>query len=286
MPSFTAGSHVDVHLGQDLIRQYSLSNDPAETHRYVIAVLRDSQSRGGSLAVHALNEGEEIEISEPRNLFALHQDAEHSILLAGGIGITPILSMAHALDRAGASYELHYCCRSPERGAFVDRLRQGNGASRTHLYFDDSGPRIDMAAVLAEPGDEKHLYVCGPAGFIDAALGCAQVRGWNSANLHREFFGAPAPAVGADIVFQVRIASTGTVVTVPADETIVQALRRHGIHIDTQCEQGVCGTCETRVLEGIPDHRDLYLTPDEQEGNKVILPCCSRARTSMLTLDL
>ncbi|CAN7668349.1 PDR/VanB family oxidoreductase [Caballeronia sp. LjRoot34] len=286
LPAFSAGSHIDVHLGAGLVRQYSLCNNPAERNRYVIAVLREAQSRGGSIAVHELEQGTELDIGEPRNHFPLRPDAKHSILIAGGIGITPILAMAEELNRTGESYELHYCCRSSSRAAFLDRLSQPDFQQRAHLYFDEEGPRVDLPRVLYDPTPNKHTYVCGPSGFIDAVLGAADVVGWKQGNLHREFFSAPAHSSTNDTPFHVRIASSGAIVNVAADETIVQSLRQHGIHIDTQCEQGVCGRCETRVLDGIPDHRDLYLSPEEQARNDVIMPCCSRSLTSLITLDL
>lgn len=288
LPAFSAGSHVDVHLGDGLVRQYSLCNDPEENHRYMIAVLRDAASRGGSAAMHALREGDLLRIGEPKNHFPLAHAAAHSVLLAGGIGITPILCMAERLANTGASFELHYCARSVERMAFSERIGASRFAEHSHLHFDD-GPdaqKLDLAALLGTAPADTHLYVCGPSGFMDWVLDGARTAGWPDERLHREYFTAAAVDTSADGSFEVQIASSGAVVRVGAQETVVTALARAGIEVPTSCEQGVCGTCLTRVLEGEPEHRDLYLTPDEQAAGDQFTPCCSRARSARLVLDL
>ncbi|MGN6651119.1 PDR/VanB family oxidoreductase [Trinickia sp.] len=287
LPSFSAGAHIDVMLRDGLVRQYSLCNTPSESHCYRIAVLRDAHSRGGSIAMHALKEGGLLHISEPKNHFPLHTQARHSLLLAGGIGVTPILSMAAALDHAGASFEMHYCSRSAARMAFRDRLTESRFAERVHLYFDDAqdGGRLQLDALLAQAQPDTHLYVCGPSGFIAAAMDAAKAAGWNDANVHREFFsGAPVQESGG--AFQVKLSSTGRVIDVAPDLTVVAALAQAGVEIPTSCEQGVCGTCLTRVLSGEPDHRDVYLMDEEKAANNQFLPCCSRSKSPMLVLDL
>lgn len=287
LPPFTAGAHVDVHLGEGLVRQYSLCNDPIETHRYLLGVLRDPASRGGSAAMHALAPGDTLEISAPKNHFPLHADAEHSVLLAGGIGITPILAMAQSLARAGASFEFHYCTRSAARTAFRERLAGDDLRERTHLYHDDTeDQRADLPRLLAAQRPDTHLYVCGPTGFMGAVLDAARAAGWPEARLHREYFAAPQTPSAPAGAFQVKVQSTGCVIDVAPEETVVQALAAHGVEIPTSCEQGVCGTCLTRVLHGDPDHRDAYLTDEERAANDQFLPCCSRARSAMLVLDL
>ncbi|GAA4329783.1 PDR/VanB family oxidoreductase [Pigmentiphaga soli] len=288
LPAFSAGAHIDVHLGNGLVRQYSLCNNPNDRHRYMLGVLRDPVSRGGSVAMHALREGDEVEISEPRNHFPLAAEARHSILLAGGIGVTPILCMAERLAHIGASFEFHYCTRSPERTAFRDRLAEPDLQGKAHLYHDSEPPekRIDLAAVLGKPDAGTHLYVCGPGGFIDAVLNAAKAAGWPEQNVHREYFSAAPAATAEDGSFEVKIASTGQIVVIPPDQTVTEALAAAGVEVLTSCEQGVCGTCLTRVLEGVPDHRDLYLTDAEHDANDQFLPCCSRSKTPMLVLDL
>lgn len=289
LPAFSAGSHIDVHLPNGLTRQYSLCNNPGEGHRYVVGVLRDAQSRGGSQAMHALvNEGDVLHISAPKNHFPLAHEARHSILLAGGIGVTPILCMAERLAVAGASFEMHYCTRSVERTAFRERIAGSGFASRVTYHHDDgdAGQRLQIDALLTPVRPGVHLYVCGPKGFMDWLLGAARAAGWPAEQLHYEFFGAEVLPSDADAGFEVKLASSGQVVTVAKDQTIVQALSAIGVEIPTSCEQGVCGTCLTRILDGEPDHKDMYLTPEEQAANDQFTPCCSRSKSPLLVLDL
>ncbi len=288
LPAFSAGAHIDVEVGPGLVRQYSLCNDPVETHRYVIGVLRDPHSRGGSAAVHErLAEGQVIRIGAPRNLFAL-VPAQRSLLFAGGIGVTPLLSMAERLARDAAHFELHYCSRSPERTAFRARIAASSFADRVHFHHDDGAPaqRLDLPAVLRAPDADTHLYVCGPRGFIDFVCGQAQALGWSGPQIHVEHFSAPAPSAAGDGGFEVQIASSGQTLVVAPGQSIVAALRANGVIVPVACEQGVCGTCLTRVIDGVPEHRDQYLTDEEKLQNDQFLPCCSRARSARLVLDL
>lgn len=289
LPAFSAGSHVDVVLPGGITRQYSLCNDAGESHRYLLGVLRDPGSRGGSLAMHdRVQEGDLLQISPPRNHFPLAAGAGSSLLLAGGIGITPLLCMAERLAVTGADFELHYCTRSPERTAFRQRIADSGFASRAHFHFDDGPPaqKLDMPGLLAAPQPGVHLYVCGPKGFMDAALGAARAQGWPEDQLHYEFFAGAAAATGTEAGFEVKLASSGRVVPVRPDQSVVQALAAAGVEVLVSCEQGVCGTCLTRVLEGVPEHRDVYLSPEEQAANDQFTPCCSRSCTPMLVLDL
>ncbi|UZD97744.1 PDR/VanB family oxidoreductase [Pseudomonas corrugata] len=288
LPAFSAGSHIDVHLPGGLIRQYSLCNHPEERHRYLIGVLKDAASRGGSRSLHEqIQPGMRLHISEPRNLFPLAPQARRSLLFAGGIGITPILCMAEHLAQSGAAFELHYCARSRERAAFVERLSRSPYADRVFLHFSEEPETLlDAAALLAAPSEGLHLYVCGPGGFMQHVLETAQAQGWTQDCLHREYFAAAPTDTGADGCFSVKLASSGQVFNVPADRSVVQVLESHGIEIPVSCEQGVCGTCLTRVLEGVPEHRDLFLTEAEQACNDQFTPCCSRSKTPMLVLDL
>ncbi len=292
LPPFTAGAHIDVYLPGGIVRQYSLSNDPRETHRYVLGVLRDAASRGGSLAVHeAVAEGHLLQISAPKNHFELAADASEHLLFAGGIGITPMLSMAHQLGADAATarpFTLHYCSRSRASTAFVPQLAAAPFAPQVVHHFDDgdTAQKLDLAAALDQPRAGVHVYVCGPGGFIDWVLGTARKAGWPEAQLHCEFFAGKAVDLADADSFDVKIASTGQVIPVAKDQTVVQALALCGIEIQISCEQGVCGTCLTRVLEGIPDHKDMYLTEGEQAANDQFTPCCSRSRSSVLVLDL
>lgn len=288
LPAFTAGAHIDVHLPGGVIRQYSLCNHPEERHRYLIGVLKDPASRGGSSSLHEqIQPGARLFISEPRNLFPLALQARRHLLFAGGIGITPILAMAEHLAQNGAAFELHYCARSLERAAFVERLRQAPYADRVFLHFDEAPETaLDTARVLAAPSEDVHLYVCGPGGFMQHVLDTARAQGWQDACLHREYFAAAPTDTRADGSFAVKLASSGQVFEIPKDRSVVQVLESHGIEIPISCEQGVCGTCLTRVLEGVPDHRDMFLTEAEQACNDQFTPCCSRSKTPLLVLDL
>ncbi len=289
LPAFGAGAHVDVQLPGGVTRQYSLCNDPQETHRYLIGVLRDPASRGGSQAVHEqVQEGDVLQISTPKNHFPLAHDAKRSLLLGGGIGITPILCMAERLANTSADFELHYATRSPERTAFRERIAASGFAGKVQFHFDDgaAAQKLDLTALLAQPQTGTHLYVCGPKGFMDAVLNTAREKGWPEAQLHYEFFGAEVAKSDSDASFEIKLASSGRIVMVPKDKTVTQALAEAGVEIMMSCEQGVCGTCLTRVLEGVPDHKDSYLTPEEQAANDQFLPCCSRAKTPQLVLDL
>lgn len=292
LPAFSAGAHIDLHLGDGLVRQYSLAGDPADTSRYLLGVLLEPASRGGSAAVHRrLRVGDVLGASLPRNHFGLDPDAPHNLLLAGGIGVTPLLSMAEQLHRDGRDFELHYCTRSAARTAFAERLRDRAWAPRVRLHHDDAAPaqRLDLPRTLAGAPAGTHVYVCGPRGFIDWVLQGARDAGWDEARLHREYFAAdPAPgADGGDAAFEVELASSGRVVQVQPGQSIVQALGAAGIDVPTSCEQGVCGTCLTRVLSGTPLHRDSYLTDDERAAADQMLPCCSRAAAGQrLVLDL
>lgn len=289
LPPFSAGAHIDVRIDAALTRQYSLCNDPRQTHHYQIAILKDPASRGGSRAMHErIRAGAMLEISAPKNHFELAHEAPHSLLLAGGIGVTPILCMAERLAAAGAAFEMRYCARSRERAAFIERIAQAPFAPRVRFHFDDGAPeqRLDLERLLRDARAGTHLYVCGPRGFMDAVLAAARGAGWPESNLHYEFFSAGMRQPVAAGGFEVKLASSGRVIAVPPDRTVIQALQQAGVDVPVSCEQGICGTCLTRVLAGEPDHRDLFLTPREQARNDQFTPCCSRAKSALLVLDL
>jgi vanillate O-demethylase ferredoxin subunit len=287
LPAFSAGSHIDVQLPNGLVRQYSLCNDAAEVHRYRIAVLRDANSRGGSESMHRVAEGDTILISKPRNHFPLVH-ARRTLLFAGGIGVTPLLAMAQRLATTGNDFTLHYCTRSPERTAFRTEIATSSYARHVQFHYDDGEPaqKLDLLKELGDPQPETHIYVCGPSGFIDWVTRTAEERGWSNEQIHREYFGAPPKDTTSDGSFQVKLASSGAVFEVPAGKTIVQILHAHGVEILVSCEQGVCGTCITRVLQGACDHRDLYFTDEERARHDQLTPCCSRAKSAMLVLDI
>ncbi|GAB7530538.1 PDR/VanB family oxidoreductase [Pseudomonas sp. 3A(2025)] len=290
LPAFSAGAHIDVHVPGDAgwVRQYSLCNAPSEQHRYQIGVLDDPASRGGSATIHRLLQaGMHLRISEPRNLFELATDARRSLLFAGGIGITPILCMVEHLAATDADFELHYCVRARDKAAFINRLQASAFADRVFVHVDEEPASVLQAAsVLAGPQPDVHLYVCGPGGFMQHVLDSARAQGWSEANLHREYFAAAPVDTSADGSFSVKVNSTGCVFEIPKDQSVIQVLELHGIELPVSCEQGVCGTCLTGVLEGIPEHRDMYLTEEEQALNDQFTPCCSRSKTPLLVLDI
>lgn len=293
LPPFSAGSHIDLHIekdgGKPLIRQYSLLNTPADNYRYEIAVLLETDGRGGSKAVHqSINRGDQIQISHPRNLFPLDINADETLLFAGGIGITPILSMAYALQAHNANFSLHYFAKSIEHAAFVQRLKDSPFRDNVTFYFDDGSANIfDPQSILSNPTTGRHLYMCGPQGFINFITDQAKASDWRAENIHFELFSQDLSAANANNAeFQIKIASTGELIGISKDQTVLEALEQRGFEIPCSCEQGVCGTCLTPVIEGTPDHRDMYLTDSEKQANNQFTPCCSRALSDCLVLDL
>lgn len=289
LPAFEPGAHVDVQVPGGPVRQYSLCSPAGQTGFYRIAVLRDPDSRGGSVALHSVvGEGDHLRISAPRNHFPLAGEAAHTLLLGGGIGITPMLCMADSLAGSGRSFELHYCTRSRERTAFHDALLEEPWHDRVHFHFDDAAAeqRLDLQGVLAGCPEGTHLYVCGPRGFMDAVIGAARTAGWPETRIHFEYFSGEVARHVGDTAFEVEIASSGRCLAVPAGRTIAEVLKEAGIRVEMSCEQGVCGTCMTGVLAGVPDHRDSYLDAEERAANDQVLVCCSRSRTARLVLDL
>ena len=302
LPAFEPGSHIDVNLPDESlgIRQYSLCGDPEDRSRYLFAVQREAEGRGGSKAMFEhVRVGSSLTISHPRNKFALRPEARRHLLLAGGIGITPMMAMICHLQRTGADFTLHYCTRSPARTAFTGRLKPLVDKGQAFIHWDGGDPSkgLDIKSALREYQAGTHLYYCGPPGFMTAVA--AASAHWPSGTAHREFFTpsandpgiAAAPASeSSDVegslgaVFKVKLSSTGQTFDIPGDKTILQVLREHGIEVETACELGVCGTCRTRYLEGEADHRDFVLELEEQE--KELTVCCSRSKSPLLVLDL
>lgn len=290
LPKFEAGAHIDLHLPNGMVRQYSLCQDPKHSDIFRLGVLSDPKSRGGSkCAFDDIALGQHLKISEPRNLFALHP-AKHSILLGGGIGITPLITMAYQLLHQGASFELHYCGSHPEHCAFVNELKTGALAQHTKFHFKSEGAnhRVYFQSALADLQldeiQDLHIYTCGPQGFMDWIIDLAQSKGVHSDNIHKEYFQVELEQGGT--AFEVFAQRSNKVIQVTAEQTILQALAEQGIEIEMSCEQGVCGTCMCDVLEGEPDHRDVYFTDEEKAMNEQILVCCSRAKSSRLVLDI
>jgi vanillate O-demethylase ferredoxin subunit len=287
LPEFTAGSHIDVHL-PGYIRQYSLCNDPSERYRYVVAVLRDEKGRGGSRAMHdQLRPGDKVVISPPRNHFELYSQASNYIFIAGGIGITPIMSMIAVARAQNKAFHLYYCTRSPERAAFLAQLKPLIERGHVTVHYDGGQPSngLNLKKVLSTQLPGSHLYYCGPTGFMDAVAEASN--GWIKGTVHSERFSAPLPTVATDEVetsFDINLARSGRSFTVAPGQTIVEVLAKNGINVDVSCKEGYCGTCMTRYLEGQPLHRDSVL--DEEDREEFIMVCCSRAKSKSLVLDL
>lgn len=288
LPRFTAGAHVEIRLGDGMVRSYSLTNDPAETHQYVIAVLREEGGRGGSIAMHdRVKVGDVLDVSVPRNRFALAgEEARFHLLVAGGIGVTPMMAMIHALEARGAAWHMHYCTRSLERTAFRATLAPYVAAGKVTLHHDGGDPSrgLDVSATLSRYEVGKHVYFCGPPGFMSAVK--AALVSWPTHTVHCEYFAAAADAAAAQAdnkPFTIKIRSTDDVFDVPADKSIIDVLRENGMSIDSDCEDGYCGTCITRFLSGDPEHRDTVLSEGERRSYMMI--CCSRAKGT-LELDL
>lgn len=288
LPCFTAGSHIDVHLSNGVVRQYSLFNDPAEVHRYCIAVLKDPKGRGGSAAVHSLRRGDRLMVSAPRNLFPLHQEAAQYVLLAGGIGVTPIASMAQALAREMRDFHIHYFVRTRPRAALLCVLE--NFPDRVTLHVDNEQGPADLGALLQKCPARSRLYFCGPNGFMVAVDCAARKVNWPSDRLHKEHFspvdmGLPIVKM-EDRPFSIRLARSGRVVNVAVGQTAADALASAGVHVGVSCGQGICGACATTVIAGVPDHRDFVLGDGQRAAGTTFTPCCSRSLSEELVLDL
>ncbi len=282
LPAFAAGAHVDLHLPNGLVRQYSLCNDPRETHRYVVGIKKDPKSRGGSSYVHdQLKVGAVVSLGTPRNHFELQEEARHTVLVAGGIGVTPIACMVQRLRALGASFEVHYSVRQREDAAFLDVL----SGPELHLHVDaeQGGRPLPLADIVARTAQDVHLYCCGPAPMLDAFEAAAGGR--PQFHVHLERFAAATPAAAAG-GFTVQLARSGRSVFVAQGCTILDTLRAEGVAVQASCEQGICGSCETRVLAGTPDHRDSLLSEEERRENKVMMVCCSGSKEATLVLDL
>ncbi len=288
LPVFTAGAHVDVEVAPGLVRQYSLCNAPsASTRRYRIAVLRERESRGGSRAIHeAWWTGHTVRIGAPRDTFRLREDGRRVILVAGGVGITPMLSMAYRLHEIGRDFVLHHRVRTPARAAFRAEIERSGFASRVHHHFSTGAAdrffSVADAIGLPQPGTD--IYCCGPSGLMDRVVAEATALGWSADHLHLERFG---PSMrGDDAPFTLVAHRSGLTLHVPPDRTMLDVLTEAGVEVASSCCAGVCSTCLTDVLCGVPDHRDIVLTPDERSGNERVAVCCSRSLSDTIVLDI
>ena len=288
-PSFTPGSHIDVHIAFGLIRAYSLCNGPDNTQSYLIAVKKEAASRGGSHAMHEkIKVGDTLLIGVPRNHFSLIPQAKRHLLLGGGIGITPLLSMARHLLESGGDFELHYFSRSVKHTAFHAVFSGPEFKDKVvfHHALEADAVRACLRELLESRPEGAHLYLCGPKFFMDEVQAAAAAA-WPAQAVHLEHFAAdPMALAGPQGAFEVRLARSGGTYAIPEGQSIVDVLAQHGIQIEVSCEQGVCGTCMTGVVSGTPDHRDVFLSPEEKAGGDVMLPCVSRCKSPQLVLDL
>ncbi|GAB3497277.1 PDR/VanB family oxidoreductase [Curvibacter fontanus] len=286
LPPFTAGAHLAIQVPNGHKRQYSLCNDPQETGRYQIAVKREAEGRGGSVSlVDGVAEGDEVQVSLPENLFELSDKARSFILVAGGIGITPMMAMVRSLQAEGLrKFKLYYFSREPEGTAFLDELQDGELAGKVVVHHDhgDPGRSYDLWQIFEKVQSGTHVYCCGPRGLMD---GVKDMTGhWPGSQIHFESFGGDTKPHADDHPFQVQLQRSGRTLQVGAKQTILDAVRAAGIHVSSSCESGTCGSCKVRMLEGDADHRDLVLLDEEKCDH--IMVCVSRARSEQLVLDL
>ena len=286
LPTFQPGAHIDVHLHGGLVRQYSLTNGPGELTSYRIGVKLEPESRGGSSALHdSVREGDVLAISEPRNNFVLRRDSLRSVLIAGGIGITPLLSMAQALYHSGLNCELHYFAQSDAHVAFPEVLERLEGSVTRHLGLAPDATASAIEEILAVPGSSEHIYVCGPGPMLEATRSIALACGWPDEAVHFEYF-KNTTDIDNSSTFEIDLARSALTLEVAGGETILDVLHANGIAVESSCEQGACGTCSVTVIDGIPDHQDVYLTDAEKAAGDQMMVCVSRARGRRLVLDI
>lgn len=289
LPSWAPGAHIDLVLASGKIRQYSLCGDPSDTLKYRVAVLRETSGRGGSQEIHEIaRDNAVIAVRGPRNHFEL-VDAKAYLFIAGGIGITPMLPMIRAAQAAGSPWRLVYGGRSRATMGFLDEIARNGGGTVTLLPEDEAG-RPDLDGLLASVSPDEAVYGCGPGAMLTALEEAAARRGLSDA-LHIERFGAaentPPPAgLSGDTAFEVELRASGITLQVPADRSLGDTLLDAGIPVPFSCQEGYCGSCETSVIEGVPDHRDTILTDEEKAGGQMMMVCCGRSKTPRLVLDL
>ncbi len=284
LPPFTAGAHIGIHTPSGLLRKYSLCNDPAEHDRYLVAIKREANGRGGSInLIDAVKAGDSLMVTAPINDFGLPPRAQDFLFIAGGIGITPMMAMIREVQAQKKRFRLYYLSRSPETTAFRDELSAPEFAGSVTIHYDDGDPSrsLDLRPVLAERKNREHLYCCGPRPLMEAVR--TMTDHWSSTAVHFEAFSDAETHKPTDKPFKVRLARSGKVLEVPTTKTILEVLRDNGYDVPSSCETGTCGTCRTKMLEGVADHRDLVLAEHERGDN--IMICVSRALSDEITID-
>ncbi len=286
LPTPTPGAHIDVHLRSGLVRQYSLTNRPGRNSTYQIAVKLAEDSAGGSRFIHeSLNVGDLLAVSEPRAGFPLRRNIPHTLFLSGGIGVTPLVTMAAALEASGLDFSFHQFARSDQAVAFRDRLATYGDRYVEHVALSPEETKEQLTKLLSEPSPASQVYCCGPPPMLDAIRDIADFSGWPTHAVHFEYF-ENATEVDMDSSFTIELARSAQTLEVPSGKTILDVLRAHDVSISSSCESGACGTCQATVLGGEPLHQDVYLNDDERSAGQVMMTCVSRAAGDRLTLDL
>lgn len=286
LPTVQPGGHIDLHLPNGLVRQYSLTNGPGEAGNWVIGVKREEQSRGGSQFIHDnLQTGDVVLVSGPHNNFTLRRDALHTIFLAGGIGLTPLLAMAKTLALQNLSFEFHYFVRDSIHVTFPEQIAKLGPSAQIHAGLSPSETAGMIGAILHQPGHARHCYICGPGPMLEAAREAARFKGWPDSAVHFEYF-RNSNALSTDSEFDIALARSGLTLRVAAGETILDVLHRNGVAVDSSCQQGACGSCRIALIEGEADHQDVCLTDSEKRANTAIMACVSRAKSGRLVLDI
>jgi ferredoxin-NADP reductase len=287
LPPFEAGAHIDVVVAPEFLRQFSLSGDPADRSCYEIGVLREDEGRGGSKLLHRIfSKNRRVFVTPPLNHFPLDETAPFSLLMAGGIGVTPLIAMAHRLNALGKGFALHYSCKSRSDAGYLETLASAPWAKKVHLHFSDEGSRADLDALMRAQPKGTHLYTCGPDRYMNAVLETATAAGWDEERLHREYFSVPEQPDYINHPFTIELARSGRRLEVPVDKSITDVLAENGVHVDVKCSDGLCGVCKCGVLEGEVEHRDFVLSK-AQKADQIIL-CQSRAtkKGGVLRLDI
>ena len=284
LPPYEPGAHIDVHLPNGIVRQYSLIVPEQDPKGYTLGIKRDPASRGGSRFVHDdLRVGRMLKISAPRNNFPLKEDAPHVVLFAGGIGITPIWCMVQRLDQLGRPWKLYYAARSRADMAFLHTL-EGMAPAQFHFDEESAGKFLDVAALIADAPKDAHLYCCGPTPMLNAFE--AATASWPREQVHIEYFTPKAQPTDKKGGFVVELAKSGQEFVIPEGQSILQVLLDAGVDVDYSCELGICGACEQRVISGEPEHHDAILTEEEQASNTKVMICCAGCKSERLVLDL
>ncbi len=286
LPTFQPGAHIDVHLPNGLVRQYSITNGPGDASWYRIGVKLEAASTGGSRCLHdTVREGDVLAISEPRNNFPLRRDSLRTLLIAGGIGVTPVLAMAQALKPMGLAFELHYFAQADDHLAFEEVRSELGDAVIAHLGLSPDETGAELARLLEGYGHANQVYICGPGPMLEATRTIAADAGWPDHAVHFEYF-KNTTEIDDSSSFEIALARSAVTLQVPSGKTILEVLRNHGVAMPSSCEQGACGTCVVPVVEGEIDHQDVYLKESERAAGDRIMTCVSRAASARLVLDI